>query len=148
MFWKCYINKYNLQQQWHFCVILSHYTILFIWTNISVFRLMYISTFDLYFHHKLGLKFYLNVVLKSLKFHLFIPVDTLKKSSGENRPIPISTLTDLESKSTITNRGSQNLWNPADRKINCLLVVCVDGNVRGDDSSLYLANQVLRLQIT
>jgi len=33
--------------------------------------------YDLYFHHKLGLKFYLNVVLKSLKFHLFIPVDTL-----------------------------------------------------------------------
>jgi len=28
---------------------------------------MYISTFDLYFHRKLGLKFYLDVVLKSLK---------------------------------------------------------------------------------
>jgi len=34
-------------------------------------------TCDLYFHRKLGLKFYLDVVLKSLKFNLFIPVDTL-----------------------------------------------------------------------
>jgi len=44
---------------------------------INSFRLMYISTFDLYFHHKLGLTFYLDVVLKSLTFILFIPVDTL-----------------------------------------------------------------------
>jgi len=39
--------------------------------------LLYIFIFNLYFHHKFGLKFNLEVVLKSLKFKLFIPVSTL-----------------------------------------------------------------------
>jgi len=40
--------------------------------------LLYIFTFNLYFHRKFGLKFNLEEVLKSPKFKLFIPVATLQ----------------------------------------------------------------------
>jgi len=43
--------------------------------------------FHLYFHHNFGLKFHLDVILKSLKLNLLLPVDTPMTAPSRQRPV-------------------------------------------------------------